>query len=463
MQQDARRRLPPQTLNALLHLLPAASCRGGPMHENIIKLAEVTQASTGEDKLALAFAEERAGNLRYVAAWGRWLAWDGTRWILDDTLHTFDRVRNLCREVSARASAQLVAAVERLARSDRRLAATADQWDANPWLLNTPGGVVDLHTKQTRPHCPDDYLIKITAVGPDASCSIPIWTNFLDRITGDDTELSAFIGRILGYALTGVTHEHAMFFAYGSGANGKSVLTATAAGILGDYHTSAPIETFVATSQERHPTDLAGLRGARLVTVTETEGGRRWAEAKIKTLTGGDRISARFMRQDFFEFLPQFKLWIAGNHKPHLRSVDEAIRRRFHLIPFTVTIPPSERDQKLAEKLKAEWPGILQWMIDGCQDWQSQGLAAPATVRSATDDYFESEDAVGAWIEDRCDHRLDSWELTKTLFASWKEWAETAGEHAGTRKRFVQALENRGFRCQRRHNGRGIEGLSTKP
>ena len=182
-----------------------------------------------------------------------------------------------------------------------------------------------------------------------------------------------------------------------------------------------------------------------------------------QTLTGGDRISARFMRQDFFEFLPQFKLWIAGNHKPHLRSVDEAIRRRFHLVPFTVTIPPSERDQKLADKLKAEWPGILHWMINGCQDWQRQGLAAPATVRSATDDYFESEDAVGAWIEDRCDRRLDSWELTKILFTSWKEWAEAAGEHAGSRKRFVQALENRGFRCQRRHDGRGIEGLSTKP
>ena len=434
------------------------------MHDNIVRLAELNQVgSSGEDKLALAFAAEYADKLRYVAAWGQWLAWDGTRWIPDDTLHTFDRVRSLCREISARASAQMVAAIERLARADRRLAATAGQWDVDPWLLNTPGGVVDLQTGRARSHCPEDYLIKTTSVEPNASCPIPIWTKFLDRIMGGDTELSAFIGRILGYALTGVTREHSMFFAYGSGANGKSVLTSTAAGILGDYHTSAPIETFVARSHERHPTDLAGLRGARLVTVTETEGGRSWAEAKIKTLTGGDRISARFMRQDFFEFLPQFKLWIAGNHKPHLRSVDEAIRRRFHLVPFTVTIPPCERDQKLTEKLRAEWPGILQWMVDGCLEWQRLGLAAPATVRRATDDYFESEDAIGAWIEDRCERRLDSWELTKTLFASWKEWAETAGEHTGTRKRFVQALENRGFRCQRRHDGRGIEGLSTKP
>ena len=139
-----------------------------------------------------------------------------------------------------------------------------------------------------------------------------------------------------------------------------------------------------------------------------------------------------------------------------------AIRRRFHLVPSTVTIPAAERDQKLTEKLKPEWPGILQWMVGGCQDWQRQGLAAPATVRKATDDYFESEDAIGAWIEDRCERRLDGWELTKNLFASWKEWAETAGEHASTRKRFVQALESSGFRSRRKHGGRGIEGLSTK-
>ena len=435
------------------------------MHNNIVKLAELTQGSEsgGEDRLALAFAEEHANNLRYVAAWGQWLGWDGTRWIPDTTLHTFDRVRGLCREMSSKASAQTVAAVERLARADRRLAATVDQWDTGPWLLNTPGGVVDLHTGQKRQHCSNDYLIKITSVGPDTACPIPIWVKFLDRVTGGDAELRAFIGRALGYALTGLTREHSMFFAYGSGANGKSVLTATAAGILGDYHTSAPIETFVASQQERHPTDLAGLRGARLVTVTETEEGRRWAEAKIKALTGGDRISARFMRQDFFEFLPQFKLWIAGNHRPHLRSVDEAIRRRFHLVPFTITIPPSERDQNLAEKLKAEWPGILSWIIEGCAEWQRVGLQPPRAVTSATDDYFESEDAVGAWIDERCERRLDSWELTKSLFASWKEWAEAAGERTGTRKRFVQALESRGFRCQRRHNGRGIEGLSTKP
>src|SRR5262249_36928820 len=154
---------------------------------------------------------------------------------------------------------------------------------------------------------------------------------------------------------------------------------------------TAPIETFTAAQNERHPTDLAGLRGSRLVTSIETEEGRRWADSKIKTLTGGDKIAARFMRQDFFEFVPNFKLLIAGNHKPGLRSVDEAIRRRFHLVPFSVVIPPEQRDKSLGDRLRSEWPGILAWMIDGCIEWQRCGLAPPEAVTSATAAYLEAE------------------------------------------------------------------------
>jgi putative DNA primase/helicase len=165
--------------------------------------------------------------------------------------------------------------------------------------------------------------------------------------------------------------------------------------------------------------------GARLVTAVETEEGRRWAESKIKALTGGDQIAARFMRQDFFEFAPRFKLVIAGNHKPGLRSVDEAIRRRFHLVPFGVTIPPEDRDKDLANKLKVEWQGILQWMIEGCLKWQAEGLRRPQVVLDATSAYLEAEDAVAAWIEERCELGPNNWETSAKLFSSWKEWAET--------------------------------------
>jgi P4 family phage/plasmid primase-like protien len=205
---------------------------------------------------------------------------------------------------------------------------------------------------------------------------------------------------IFGYGLSGSIIEHALFFLYGTGANGKSVLLSTISGIMGGYHCTAPIETFTTSSNDRHPTELAGLRAARLVTAIETEEGRRWAESRIKALTGGDRIAARFMHQDFFEYAPQFKLVIAGNHKPALRNVDEAMRRRFNLIPFAVTIPPEERDDKLTDRLQQEWPGILQWMIDGCMRWQRDKLSPPKVVADATLAYLEAEDAIAAWLDE---------------------------------------------------------------
>jgi putative DNA primase/helicase len=337
------------------------------------------------------------------------------------------------------------------------MAATMEQWDIDPMLLNTPEGVVDLVTGRVREHRASDFLTRMTAVGPDGDC--PTWIEFLKRVTAEDVELQAFLQRKAGYMLTGLTREHALFFLYGLGANGKSMYLNTLAGILGEYHRTAAIETFTASTVDRHPTDLAGLRGARLVTAIETEEGRRWAESRIKSLTGGDKIAARFMRQDYFEFSPQFKLVIAGNHKPGLRSVDEAIRRRFNLIPFTVHIPPQQRDETLTERLKAEWAGILAWMVQGCLDWQRQGLAPPATVRNATAEYLESEDALSCWMDDKCERSAQSRTSSTDLFISWKNWADAAGEPTGSQKRFSQKLEERGFEKTKDRNGRAFAGL----
>lgn len=195
----------------------------------------------------------------------------------------------------------------------------------------------------------------------------------------------------------------------------------------------------------------------------ETEEGRAWAEAKIKQLTGGDPISARFMRQDFFEYNPAFKLMIAGNHKPSLRSVDEAIRRRFHLVPFAVTIPAGERDPDLADKLKAEWPGILQWMIDGCRDWHTNGLCPPKIVTNATADYLESEDTMSAWLTERCQLDAMAWGKSSELFADYRDYAKDAGEDPGTQKRFSQSLVTRGFCSQKRNTGNVFNGLRLTP
>jgi putative DNA primase/helicase len=334
---------------------------------------------------------------------------------------------------------------------------TVDQWDANPWLLNTEGAVIDLRTGEQRRHSPYDYMTKITTVARGGEC--PIWQRFLDRITDHNVDLAEFLQRIAGYSLTGCTSEHALFFCYGTGANGKSVFINTLAEIMGAYHRAAPIETFAATANERHPTELAGLCGARLVTCTETEDRQRWAEAKIKALTGGDTISARYMRQDFFEFKPQFKLLIAGNHKPGLSSVDEAMRRRLHLIPFAVTIPPHERDPELGGKLKAEYGGILAWMVDGCLEWQEHGLRPPPVVTEATAAYLESEDAVANWLSDRCVRDAQSFTLCSELYSSWSRYAEQSGEYTGSSKRFSESLEAKGFVRGRRNFGRGFIGI----
>ncbi len=426
-------------------------------------------AEYSDDALALRFTE-KYDDLRYTAAYSEWRRWDGSRWVEDDSLQIFDRARLVCREAAGECakanvaqritSAQTVAAVERLARYDRRHAATVDQWDENLWILNTPAGTVDLTNGTLRPSDRRDHCTKSTAVAPGGAC--PTWIAFLDIVTGGDKELQAYLRRVCGYSLTGSIRDHAMFFLFGSGANGKSVFTATHSGILGDYATVAPIESFTSSQNEHHPTDLAALQGARLVISTETEDGRRWAESKLKSLTGGDKIAARFMRQDFFEFTPQFKLLISGNHKPGIRTVDESMARRMNLVPFGVTIPPKERNPKLTQELRAEWPGVLEWMIEGCLEWQRIGLTPPAAVTRATVDYLVAEDSLATWMSDRCDRNPQSWTSAKALFESWKSWAESAGEYVGSQKRFSQNLEARGILPDRNMVGRGFRGISLR-
>jgi putative DNA primase/helicase len=423
-----------------------------------------------EDALASDFVARHSHDLRYVAAWNKWLEWTGQRWQVDDTLKSFDYARMVCRAAASQAdkervvsilsSAKTVAAVEKFAKTDRQIAATIDQWDTTEHYLNTPGGIVDLLSGKIRENQPTDYCTKITTIAPAPPGSRgDLWENFLHRVMGGDQELVAFLQRAAGYALTGLTVEHALFFLYGTGRNGKGVFLNTLTGILGDYASVAPMETFTASSMAQHPTDLAGLRGARLVTAQETEEGRQWAEAKIKTLTGGDPITARFMRQDFFTFTPQFKLFIAGNHKPGLRGVDEAMRARLNLVPFTVTIPREERDPHLADKLREEWPAILRWMIDGCLEWQERGLCVPDVVRLATDEYLDGEDALSLWLAE-CTHQSSyQSETVADLYKSWEDWAKQAGEHPGSRKQFSQNMQARGYSSTRKNKARTISGI----
>ena len=429
-----------------------------------------------EEALTLAFSDRHTDDLRYCEAFGRWFEWHAGRWREDIKRRVFTHARRLCRDRSAAAlrdiedekaaariaanvaSAKVVAAVVGLARADVRHATAPEDWDADPWALNTPAGIVDLRTGQMRPHDRQALCSKMTAVAPsDSPC--PRWRRFLDEVTGGDVGAAGISRRVAGYGLTGSTREHALFFLYGTGANGKGTFLNTLTGILGDYARIAGMDTFTESHTDRHPTEIAILRGARVVAAQETDEGRRWAESRIKALTGGDPITARFMRQDFFTYTPQFKLLIAGNHKPGLRNIDEAIRRRFHLLPFTVRIPPERRDPHLIEVLREEWPAILGWAVRGCLEWQAEGLRPPPAVIEATDEYFDDEDVFGQWLAECCVRDPMAHETTRELYAAWSAWAQRCGMSAGTEPKFRSALKARGY-AAKREGGTGRGGFA---
>jgi putative DNA primase/helicase len=424
-----------------------------------------------QDGLALELGDHWGGCARYVDAWSRWLFWNGTTWRTDETLEHMTRARAFLRERAAALPAEFeptarklrqadtVAKVVSLARSNVAQAATVAQWDADPWLLGTPDGTVDLRTGELRRARPEDYITMTTSVAPAPSGTRPsLWLGVFERITNRNAELQGYLQRFFGYALTGSIREHVFAFGHGGGANGKGVTLNTIAGVLGDYALAIPTEMLMVSQSERHPTELARLRGVRLAIGSETEEGKRWAEAKIKSLTGGDPIPARFMRQDFFEFAPAFKLFVIGNHRPSLRGVDEAMRRRLHLVPFSVTIPEPERDPDLFEKLRMEWPAVLRWCIDGCLAWQRDGLRPPDAVKVATTDYLEAEDALTLWMEEVAEPDPAAWESCGSLFGSWKRWADVAGEFVGSQKRFSGLLLERGF-LAKRQPGTGLRGF----
>lgn len=327
-------------------------------------------------------------------------------------------------------------------------------------VLNTPAGVVDLETGTLWPRDPALLLTQITSVGPGGEC--PRWDAFIREVTGEDADLAAYLARLMGYCLTGSTREQVFAFFLGNGANGKSVFLQTIAGILGDHAATAAPDTFLDSGGTRHLSELAGLRSARLVLVTETGAGQSWAEARIKSASGGEKLRVNFMRQDHFEFLPKFKLIVAGNHRPRLAGTGEAMRRRLHVVPFDVTIPSDRRDPLLASRLASEGPGILGWLICGCREWQRIGLCPPARIREASEAYVEDEDIIGEWIAAQCETSPPLRAPSSVLFSNWKRWADAAGHEAGSRRAFGEAPRHRGFVSDRTPRERLWCGLSLR-
>ena len=418
----------------------------------------ITSPPFSEDALALAYTDRHLNDLRYTAELGRYhrltrLAEGGCTWVRDTILRTFSEVRLLTREESLLTdsaakqsklcSAAVISAVERLVRMDQRTAMEIEQWDRNTMSLNTPAGLVDLESGKVMPGDPLAFCTKQTACGP-SSTRPELWLQCLSTWTAGDEGLQQYLQRVAGYCLTGETSEHQFFFLHGSGRNGKSVFLNTISGILQGYAKIAPPEVFtVSKGGEKHPTALAGLVGCRLALATETEANSKWAETQLKALVAGDKIAARYMRCDFFEFSPRFKLLVSGNHKPQLSSVDEAIRARLNLLPFDIIIPPDKRDTKLPSKLRAEWPSILGWMVEGCLQWQRDGLNPPECVKAATETYMQGQDVMGAWLEERCVMGANNRAKGPTLYKEWISWCEENNQYKNSQRAFLSALQER--------------------
>lgn len=424
--------------------------------------------------LAQRFLKRHAKEVRFCPLMGGWLIWTGRQWKRDDglavqhwagkigmaasneALATIDEKGTAHKVATRCASYNVKVATVKYASDHPAIAARAEQFDASKTLLNTPGGVVDLDTGLMIPHQAAHLMTKLTAAAP-APGRPEAWLAFLDEATGGDKALQAYLQRLAGYCLTGQTSEQILAFFYGKGGNGKGTFLNTLADVWKDYGKTTPMATFTASSIDQHPTAIADLAGARLVQAHEVDASRRWDEAKIKTLTGQDRVKARFMQKDFFEYDPQFKLLFSGNTRPNLNTMDDAIKRRFHLVPFLLT--PKRVDQQLPAKLKKEYGQILQWAIDGALEWKRIGLAAPRAVVEATAEYFDDEDPHGNWLRERTAAAADAVFINShSLYEDWREWCGARGEFCGSEKRFVQTLQGRGLN-RKKQGGTGLRGF----
>ena len=440
------------------------------------RLSELPTTDLGN---AQRFVVRHGHNLRFTKVLG-WLAWDGRRWRPNDTGEVERRAKHTVRRIYAEAgfaqdkakrkalgewaakceSAFRIRNLIELAWSEPMIAVTADQFDRHPYLLNVANGTIDLRTGELREHRRQDFLTKFIPHRYDAQATCDGWLKFLGRIFAGNERLISFLQRAAGYSLTGDCGERVLFLMYGTGANGKTVFLEVMRAVLGDYAMRTPAQTLMMKRGDSIPNDVARLRGARFVTASETDDNRRFAEALIKDLTGDDTIPARFFRAEWFEFVPEFKLWLATNHKPVIRGTDDAIWDRIPLIPFTVTIPRDERDKDLKGKLRAEAEGILAWLVDGCQAWRKRGLDFPLEVTAATAEYRAEMDVVGTFIDEHCIVAEQAICGASQLYEAFTKWSEQAGEHPITQRAFGLALRERGFDKTKRLPGTGRKAWS---
>ena len=416
-------------------------------------------------------------DLRYCYEWGKWMFWNGCRWKTDNTGEIFRRAKDTVRQIGAQASlimdeterkAVLKWALQSesrarqrdmIALAERELPITQDKLDADKWLLNVQNGTIDLKTGALLPHDRDRMLTKLAPVSYTGEES-DLWNKFLERVL-PDKEVRDFVQRAVGYSLTGDCGEEVLFFLYGTGRNGKSKFIETIQHVLGDYASSTRPEVLMEKKHDSIPVELAALKGVRFTSTVETGQGQRFAESLVKQATGGDELQVRHMRQDPFTYKPQFKIWLASNNKPDIRGRDQGIWSRIKLIPFTVTIPPEERDRHLGDKLKADAAGVLTWAVEGCLAWQRKGLKPPQQVVEAIQEYQEETDRLSGFFEDCCTFNPLAKVTTKELYSAYEFWCDDNGEVPIKKHNFSKMLSERGFSSIRigKEASRGWQGI----
>lgn len=447
-----------------------------PLHE----IREMLNDAGNADLLINACGDK----VRYCTELKSWMIWQGDYWQFDKQGKILEIAKSVIRDLYRESAAvdidvakalsghagrslqiSRLEAMVQLARSSSGIPVSVNQLNADPYLLGVKNGVIDLKTGQFRPAAPSDLITHCADVEyvPNAAC--PVWTHTLYTIFDGDQDVIDFLQRCIGYSLTGDTSEQVFFFLHGSGSNGKSTVLNVVREIIGGYGLQTQPEVLMARKgvNPSGPTpELARLAGPRFVVANETEDGQRFAESLVKQLTGGDAITARVLHGEPFDFIPQFKLWLAGNHKPIIRGDDYGIWRRIILLPFARQFSCKEKDKKLPEKLRNEYPGILNWMIAGTAAWRQRGLAAPQSVKQEVDAYKSDMDLMQQWLDDCCACDPGSRTGAQAAYRSFVYWAEQSGYIPFTAMRFAQKMQMRGFQKKRTERGNEYIGVRTK-
>ena len=421
-------------------------------------------------------------DLRFVEEWD-WLYWDGRRWRSDDIGEVGRRALETARQILAEAaklenraerkklagfafrseSRAGIANMVKMAEDLAAVRARPEEFDRNPWLLNVKNGMLDLQKGELRPHSRRDFITRLAPAHWNEQPGCPMFLTFLDEIFEGNKKLVHFVQKLVGYSLTGLTVEQILIILWGSGANGKSTLIEVLSALLGEYATKSPISTFLLSRNDSIPNDLAALQGVRFVYASEVDEGRRLAESLVKDVTGGEKIRARFLHKEWFEFRPEFKLWLSTNNKPIIKGTDNAIWRRIRLVPFKVTFPPEKQDKQLAAKLKTELPGVLRWAVEGCLAWQREGLEPPEEVTAATEGYREEMDALATFLTECTEADTTGGVSAKQLYHAYTIWCQESGEKPETQKALGMRLRARGYDSTHKDTGNWWIGLRLRP